>query len=413
MDRREAAIYRDISKKIKSLYALRRKREGFIPGADKIRYGGRVYDDKDIYAAVEAALDFWLTMGKRGYDFEDALARSLGAAKVLVVNTGSSANLLAIATICSRSIKRYLRPGDEVITTALAFPTTITPIIQYGLKPVFVDVEPDTYNIDISLLKEAVSKRTKAIVFTHTLGNPADVAGIMAIAKRYGLYVVEDVCDGLGSRFADSSCGTFGDLATFSFYPAHHITMGEGGAVAVNNRQLYKTAMSIRDWGRECVCKGDVSLNGVCGRRFSFSVGQGRDRIDYDHRYIYSNIGYNLKPTDMQVAIGLTQLKKLKGFIDIRRRNFDAIYKGIGQHKDIFILPRSYHKAFASWFAFPITIKESAPFQRKQLLESLERAKIETRLIFAGNILRQPAFKDVDCRVVGDLKHTDNIMRRA
>jgi|GEM_PF-111263 len=407
---REQEIREEILSKVGELYRLREDGSAFVPGKTRIHYAGRVYDEREMQAVVNSALDFHLTLGKEGQAFAAAFAQYMGARHALAVNSGSSANLLAIGALCSRHIPRPLAPGDEVITTALTFPTTLNPILQYGLVPVFADVEKGSYNIDPGLLEQALSEKTRAIVFAHTLGNPARMDAIMAFAKAHGLYVIEDTCDALDSRYDGRLCGTFGDMATFSFYAAHHITMGEGGAVVTNDTDLYRQALSLRDWGRACYCKtGEANPLGACGRRFSHTYEGLPD--GYDHKYVYSNIGYNLKPLDIQCAMGLEQLKKLPAFSRKRKENFAALYAALQKHEAHFILPRSLDNADPSWFCFPLTVREGAPFSRHDIVTYLENRQIETRMLFAGNILRHPGYQNIARRIAGELPNTENILR--
>lgn len=405
----EDAVRTEILKKVKELHTLKKSKEKFIPEKTKVNYAGRVYDEKEMTAVVDSCLDFWLTLGEQGKKFCSDFSKYLGMKHVLVTNSGSSSNLLAVSALCSKNVKNYLKPGDEVITTAMTFPTTLAPIVQNNLVPVFVDVELETYNIDASFIEKAISDKTKAIMFAHTLGNPADMDKIMEIAKKNNLYVIEDTCDALDSRYNEKLCGTFGDISTYSFYAAHHITMGEGGACATNDNELNKAMVSIRDWGRDCFCQtGEKNPNGACNNRFGFKfehLPKG-----YDHKYIYSNIGYNLKPLDIQCAMGIEQLKKLDGFSKKRKENFKFLYNIFKKYEKKLILPRSLPKADPSWFAFPIIIRKDAGFSRSDIVKFLESRMIETRMLFAGNILKQPGFKGISKRIVGNLDNTDIIM---
>lgn len=402
-------IKKEIFEKIKELYQLRHKKR-FIPNESKVPYAGRVYDEKEMIAMVDAVLDFWLTLGEYGEKFEKQFSEYLGVKHTILTNSGSSANLLAVSSLCSQQIKNRLNKGDEVMTPACTFPTTLNPIIQNGLKPVFIDVELSTLNISPEKLEEAITKKTKLIMIPHTLGNPCEIDKIMELAKEHNLYVIEDTCDALGSKYDGKFLGTFGDLATFSFYPAHHITLGEGGAVTTNDDNLTKTVISLRDWGRACFCKwNEKNPNGACSKRFDFKI----DEVPYDHRYIYENIGYNLKPLDIQPAMGLEQLKKLPEFIQARKKNFLRIYKTFSKYEDLFILPKSSKKSDPSWFGFPITLKEGTPFDRKDMLLWLEKNNIQTRLLFAGNIIRQPAYKNIEYRIQGNLKNSDYVMKNS
>ncbi len=404
----ENEIRAEILERVGELYASREAGRKFVPGLDRVHYAGRVFDEKEMQALISSALDFWMTLGEKDIEFTKSLCGYQGMKYGVMANSGSSANLLAVSALCSKNFSGHLNKGDEVVTTAAAFPTTLNPIIQNGLVPVFVDVEADTYNIDAKKIEEALSEKTRAVMFAHTLGNPAEMDRIMSIAKRHDLFVVEDTCDALDSRYGGKLCGTFGDLSTYSFYAAHHITTGEGGAVLTDNPELYKEALSIRDWGRACFCRtGEKNPDGACGRRFSHKFEGLPD--GYDHKYVYSNIGYNLKPLDLQCAIGVEQLKKLPAFTEKRKRNFSALYNALKEHKDFLILPRAYEKADPSWFALPVTVREEAPFSRKEIVSYLESKRIETRMLFGGNILRQPGYRDILHRVGGALTNTDKI----
>lgn len=381
----------------------------FIPGQTRVQYAGRVYDEQELMAAVDAALDFWLTAGPRAEAFEEGLARFLNLRHALAVNSGSSANLVALTVLRSRRLERPLEAGDEVITPAAGFPTTVAPIIQNGLVPVFVDCQLGTYNLEPEQLEPALSKRTRAIFLAHTLGNPVEMTPVMEFARAHNLYVVEDTCDALGAAYDGRMVGTFGDLATLSFYPAHHITTGEGGAVLTDDPLLARIAQSIRDWGRDCHCRHDSPPTGACGHRFEWEI-PGLEE-PYDHRYLFVEIGYNLKMTDLQAAIGLAQLEKLPGFIAARRHNFEKLYEGLKPYEEFLLLPAWSDRARPSWFAFPITVRPTAPFSRRDLTAFLEAHNIETRFLFAGNILRQPGYRGAPHRTVGDLANSDLILR--
>ncbi len=379
----------------------------FIPGVSAVPVSGRVFDAEDVQTLVESSLDFWLTAGRFSEQFERAFARRVGVREARLVNSGSSANLAAVTALTSPTLgDRQLRPGDEVITVAAGFPTTVNPILQNGLVPVFVDVELGTYNVDISQLEEALSPRTRALIFAHTLGNPFDAAAVQAFARQHGLWLIEDCCDALGATFAGQGVGTFGDIATFSFYPAHHITMGEGGCVVTDKPALAKLLESIRDWGRDCWCP--PGKDNTCGKRFDWALGTLP--CGYDHKYTYSHIGYNLKVTDMQAAVGVSQLKKLDGFIAARRANFKRLQASLASHQDFFLLPETLAESDPSWFGFPIAVRPESGLKRDAVLRMLEARKIGTRLIFAGNLTRQPAYKDATYRVVGDLRNSDYVM---
>lgn len=408
----ETQLRNEIMDRIRQLYELRRDAQAFIPGKTKVHYAGRVYDEKEMQAMADSLLDFTLTLGANGDSFVSEFAAMMGMKHGLVVNSGSSANLVAVSALCSPNLPRPIPQGCEVITAALAFPTTLNPIIQNGLVPVFVDVEEGTYNLDASLLEQALSDKTRAIVLAHTLGNPADMETVMEFARAHALYVVEDVCDALDSRLNGRRCGTFGDLSTYSFYAAHHITMGEGGAVLTDSAELYRQALSIRDWGRACFCRtGEETPLGACGKRFSGHF-EGLPE-GYDHKYVYSNIGYNLKPLDIQCAMGIEQLKKLPQFTLKRREHFTRLYEGLREHGDVFILPRALKGAEPSWFAFPLQVREGAGFTRNDIVRYLEEGNIETRMLFAGNILRHPAYRRISHRISGGLAETERVLQDA
>jgi CDP-4-dehydro-6-deoxyglucose reductase, E1 len=381
----------------------------FIPGKTMINYSGRVYDEKELVNLVDSSLDFWLTAGRFAADFEKKLAHFIGVRYCMLVNSGSSANLLAMTALTSPKLgKRRLVPGDEVITVACGFPTTLNPILQNGLVPVFIDVELGTYNIDTGKIEKALSKRTKAIFVAHTLGNTVNLDKIMKIAKKHGLWVIEDNCDALGSKYKGKYTGTYGHLATCSFYPPHHITMGEGGAVLTNDPLLKKIVMSFRDWGRDCWC--EPGHDDTCGKRFSQKFGELP--FGYDHKYVYSHIGYNLKITDMQAAIGVAQLDKLPGFIKARKNNFRSLISSLRSkgYDKYLLLPRPEENSDPSWFGFPILVKKNAPFRRADIVNFLESRKIATRMMFGGNLTKQPAYIDIKCRFSGGLKNTDTVM---
>lgn len=409
MNENEKKLRKEILEKVNEIYKIRKQEEKFIPGVTRINYAGRVFDEKEIQALVSSSIDFWLTLGEKGKEFEKKFSEYLGVEKTIVCNSGSSANLLAVSALCSKMIDNPLKSGDEIITTAVTFPTTLTPIIQNNLIPVFVDVELGTYNIDVSKIEQAISPKTRAIIFAHTLGNPAEMDKIMEIAKKYSLYVIEDACDALDSRYNGKLVGTFGDVSTYSFYAAHLITMGEGGAVATNNLRIARAVLSLRDWGRDCFCQtGEKNPNGACTMRFKHKFPELPD--GYDHKYVYTNIGYNLKPLDLQCAIGLEQLKKLPEFSRKRKENFKKLYETFKKYEDKLILPSWLPKADVSWFAFPVTVRENAGFSRKEIIEYLESKMIETRMMFCGNVLRQPGFANIKKRVYGELRNTDIIL---
>lgn len=405
------ALRQSILAQVAEYYQQAHAGRPFLPGQTRVQYAGRVFDDAEMQNMVAAVLDFWLTAGPWAEQFEKKLGRFLGVREVIPVNSGSSANLVAISALCSKQLQQGLRPGDEVIVPAASFPTTINPIIQNGLVPVFVDSCLGDYNLDPAQLEAALSPRTRAVMFAHTLGNPADMDAIPAFVREHNLFLVEDTCDALGSRWNGRAVGTFGNLATLSFYPAHHITMGEGGAVYTNSRRLAKIARSIRDWGRDCWCGYDNPVNGRCGRRFVREI-PGVEGC-YDHRYLYTEIGYNLKLTDPQAAVGLAQLDKLPEFIARRKRNFAYLRAGLQPFEEFLLLPTWRPPADPSWFAFPIWIRDDAPFSRYDLTHYLEMRQVETRPLFAGNILEQPAYQGLNCRVVGNLPNAKRIMRGA
>jgi CDP-6-deoxy-D-xylo-4-hexulose-3-dehydrase len=384
----------------------------FVKGETYIPASGKVLDEDDLINLLDASLDLWLTAGRYADEFERTLAGFLGVKYCALVNSGSSANLIALSALTSHKLEeRSLKPGDEVITVAAGFPTTVAPVIQNRLVPVFVDVNPGTYDIDVSQLETAVSAKTKAIFLAHTLGNPFEIEAVKEFAVRHKLWIIEDNCDALGSKYDGKFTGTFGHIATCSFYPAHHITMGEGGAVLTNDSELHEIILSFRDWGRDCWCP--PGKDNTCGRRFNQQ--HGKLPFGYDHKYVYSHLGYNLKATDLQAAIGVSQLKKLPSFIEKRQHNFDLLKKGLQKFEDVLVLPEATIGSEPSWFGFPIIIRKEASFDRHLLTTYLEKHKIGTRLLFAGNILKQPAFSDANhvYRTGSDLENTDLIMERA
>ena len=404
-------VRREILEKVGDYYRLAHQSGPFVPGETFVNYGGRVYDERELQGAVDAVLDFWLTDGPRVETFSDALSAFLGVKHVLMVNSGSSGNLVAMSTLCSRRLDRPLQPGDEVITPAATFPTTVAPIVQNSLVPVFVDCKMGTYNIDVDLLGAALSDRTRAVFVPHILGNPVEMDVVMDFAAAHDLYVVEDTCDALGSLYDGKPCGAFGDLSTFSFYPAHHITTGEGGAVATNSAALQHIAHAIRDWGRDCWCNHKSSSDGECGRRFDWKIPGLNE--PYDHRYYFTEIGYNLKMTDIQAAIGIPQLVKLPDFVAARKRNFQVLYDSLSRYQDVLLLPEWSPKADPAWFAFTIAVRESAPFGRRELNEYLRERRVETRYLFAGNILQQPGYRHIAHRVATPLTETDRVLKSA
>jgi CDP-6-deoxy-D-xylo-4-hexulose-3-dehydrase len=381
----------------------------FVPGESAVPVSGRVFDATEIQSLVDSSLDFWLTTGRFANQFEREFAKVFGVRGAVLVNSGSSANLVALSTLTSSKLgDARLKPGDEVITVAAGFPTTVNPIVQNRLVPVFVDVRLPTYDVDPEQLEAALSEKTGAVMIAHTLGNPFDLDAVVAFAKKHDLWLVEDCCDALGATYRGRNIGTFGDIATVSFYPAHHITMGEGGAVLTGSPLLKTIAESFRDWGRDCWC--EPGKDNTCGKRFDWQLGELPH--GYDHKYTYSHIGYNLKATDMQAAVGVAQLKKLSGFIDARRANFKYLHDGLADLQNYFVLPQATDGAEPSWFGFPIAVRPDAPFTRDHVVQSLEKKKIGTRLLFGGNLLRQPAYLDIEHRVVGALPNTDYVMNQ-
>jgi CDP-6-deoxy-D-xylo-4-hexulose-3-dehydrase len=379
----------------------------FVPGENNVPVSGKVFDSSELQHLVESSLDAWFTTGRFAAEFERDFAAFMGVRCASLVNSGSSANLVALSCLTSPSLgDRRLRPGDEVITVAAGFPTTVNPIIQNGLVPVFVDVQLPTYNIDVTQLEAAFSERTRAIIVAHTLGNPFDIDAVMAFANKHNLWLIEDCCDAVGSTYQNRSVGTFGHLATTSFYPAHHITMGEGGCVLTQSPMMKKLVESFRDWGRDCWC--DPGKSNTCGCRFEWKMGSLP--AGYDHKYIYSHIGYNLKATDMQAAIGVAQLKKLPAFMAARRDNFIKLRESLRDLEDTFILPEATPQSNPSWFGFPVAVRPESDVTRNRVVQFLESRKIATRLLFGGNLLRQPAYHEVKFRAIGNLPNTDFVM---
>lgn len=381
----------------------------FVAGESYIPVSGKVFDEVEIQHLVDSALDFWLTTGRFADQFQKEFSRFMEVRSTVLVNSGSSANLVALSCLTSPQLgDRALKPGDEVLTVAAGFPTTVNPIIQNNLIPVFVDVQIPTYNVDVNYLEAALSPRTRALVLAHTLGNPFDLDAVGELARRHNLWLIEDCCDAVGAGYNGRKVGTFGDLATVSFYPAHHITMGEGGAVITNKPKLKTLAESFRDWGRDCWC--DPGRDNTCGKRFEHQLGDLP--CGYDHKYTYSHIGYNLKATDMQAAVGLAQLQKVAGFIEARRANFSYLYENLRDLEDYLILPQATPNSEPSWFGFPVAVRADAPFTRNQLVQFLEQRRIATRLLFGGNLVRQPAYRNAQFRVASPLDNTDYIMNQ-
>jgi CDP-6-deoxy-D-xylo-4-hexulose-3-dehydrase len=402
-------IREQIAKLVEQYAALEFAPKEFIPGQTPVPPAGKLLDAMEIKNMVEASLDGWLTTGRFNTEFERNLARFFGVRHAITVNSGSSANLVAFSTLTSPTLnERAIKPGDEVIGVAAGFPTTVNPILQFGAVPVFVDVELGTYNIDATKIEAAISPKTKAIMLAHTLGNPYNLDVITGLCKKYNLWLIEDCCDAMGTTYHGKKVGTFGDLATLSFYPAHHITMGEGGAVLTNEPRLKRIAESFRDWGRDCFC--DPGKDNTCGKRFCWRLGELPE--GYDHKYTYSHIGYNLKITDMQAACGLAQLEKAPAFIQKRKDNFEFLKSRLANCEQFLALPQATINSDPSWFGFPITLKPNAPITRLELLQKLDAQKIGTRLLFAGNLTRQPSMIGRNFRVSGDLTNTDVVMNQ-
>jgi CDP-4-dehydro-6-deoxyglucose reductase, E1 len=399
-------LRKEIHKKTIEYYEIIHATKDFIPGKSRVNYAGRVFNELELINAVDASLDFWLTEGRFSEEFADKISDFLDVENVLLTNSGSSANLLAFSALTSENLgDRRLKPGDEVIAVAAGFPATVTPIIQYGLIPVFVDVHIPTYNIDVDMMRNAVTDKTKCIFIAHTLGNPFNIDEVMELAEAHNLWVIEDNCDAFGSEYRGKKTGTFAHLSTISFYPAHHITTGEGGAICTDDPQLAQLVRAFRDWGRDCYCAGGE--NNTCGKRFSQQFGALP--FGFDHKYVYSEIGYNLKMTDIQAAIGSAQMDKLPGFCDNRRINFTRWMRIFSNYEKFFILPEATSKSDPAWFAFIVTLREDAPFTRDQLTAHLNANFIETRNLFAGNMTRQPGFEKRDWRIADHLTNTDYI----
>ncbi len=408
-------LKKEIFSKVKEYFLLAHQQEKFMSGKSKVNYAGRVYDEKELINLVDSALEFWLTAGRYAKKFEKNFSDFLGVKHCILTNSGSSANLLAITTLTSHKLgEGQLKPGDEVITTACCFPTTVAPIIQNNLVPVFVDVSIPTYNIECLQLEEALSEKTRAVFLAHTLGNPFDIDQVKNFCRKNELFLIEDNCDSLGSEYKGKYTGTFGDIATYSFYPPHHITMGEGGALTTDNTILKDIICSFRDWGRDCWC--DSGQDNACSKRFSWQLGQLPE--GYDHKYTYSHFGYNLKVTDLQAAVGCAQLEKLPGFIKKRRENFKELYHGLKKYENHLILPEATYGSHPSWFGFLITVREDSDYSKNDIVDYLESKGIQTRMLFAGNIINHPCFDEIrgdirKYRVIGNLETTDNIMRNS
>jgi CDP-4-dehydro-6-deoxyglucose reductase, E1 len=400
-------LRQEILEKTKEYYELKFSKKEFLPGKSKVNYAGRVFNEAELVNLVDSSLDFWLTEGRYSEMFTEKIADFLNVEHVLLTNSGSSANLLAFSALTSEKLgDKRLKPGDEVIAVAAGFPATVTPIIQYKLVPVFVDIEIPTYNIDVQKIEKAITPKSRCIFLAHTLGNPFNLEVVMEIAKKHNLWVIEDNCDAFGSKYKEKYTGTYGHLSTISFYPAHHITTGEGGAIITNDPQLAQIVRAFRDWGRDCYCAGGE--NNTCGKRFSQQFGTLP--VGYDHKYVYSEIGYNLKMTDMQAAIGAAQMDKLESFCKQRRENFKRYTAIFSKYPQYFILPQPTENSDPAWFAFIVTLKEGCPFTRDQLTRFLNDNLIETRNLFAGNMTRQPGFVNKEFRIVENLENTDYVM---
>jgi CDP-4-dehydro-6-deoxyglucose reductase, E1 len=400
-------LRKEIIEKTIEYHNARFAQKEFIPGKSRVNYAGRVFNQNELVNAVEASLDFWLTEGRYSEEFSEKISELLEVEHVLLTNSGSSANLLAFSALTSDKLgDKRLKPGDEVISVAAGFPATVTPIIQYGLIPVFVDVQIPTYNIDIKMMRKAITPKTRCIFIAHTLGNPFNIEAVMELANENDLWVIEDNCDAFGSEYKGKKTGSFAHLSTISFYPAHHITTGEGGAICTNDAQLAQLVRAFRDWGRDCYCAGGE--NNTCGKRFSQKFGNLPS--GFDHKYVYSEIGYNLKMTDIQAAIGVAQIDKLSQFCEQRKENFKEWNRIFAKYPDYFILPKATKNADPAWFAFIVTIKEEAPFTRDEITGYFNEKLIETRVLFAGNMTKQPGFIGKNWRITDHLRNTDYIM---
>ena len=404
---KQEEIRKQILELTKEYYKAKFENIPYTPGKSRVNYAGRVFDERELVNLVDSSLDFWLTEGRFSEQFTEKISEFLGVSNVVLVNSGSSANLIAFSAITSEKLgDRRLKPGDEVISVAAGFPATVTPIIQNNCVPVFVDVDIPTYNIDVEMMRKAITEKTKCIFIAHTLGNPFNLNAVMELAKQYNLWIIEDNCDAFGSKYDGKYTGTFGHISTISFYPAHHITTGEGGAVCSNDEQLAKIIKSFRDWGRDCYCAGGE--NNTCGKRFSQNFGTLP--YGYDHKYVYSEIGYNLKMTDMQAAIGAAQMDKLPSFCEQRKNNFKRYNEIFSKYEEYFVLPKATENSDPAWFSFIITVKDSAPFKRDELTKYLNENLIETRNLFAGNMVRQPAFMGKHYKIADHLNNSDYIM---
>ena len=409
-DGKEQDLRSQVFESVRAYYQYKFPEKNFIAEETYVPVSGKVFDEAEVLNLVDASLDFWLTTGRYAAEFEKRFAEWIGVKHCLLVNSGSSANLLALTALTSPKLgDQRLQAGDEVITVAAGFPTTVNPIFQNQLIPVFIDIQLSTYEIDVSQLEAALSPKTRAIMIAHTLGNPFDIDAVMAFAEKHDLWVIEDNCDAVGTLYNGQKTGTFGHLSTVSFYPAHHMTMGEGGAVLTNDTRLKKIVESFRDWGRDCWCAPGV--DNTCNKRFEWQLGDLP--FGYDHKYTYSHIGFNLKMTDMQAAVGIAQLDKLPNFIARRKENFDFLKQQLLDLQNFLILPEATPNSDPSWFGFLVLVKENIPFTRNELVQYLEKQRIGTRLLFGGNLVKQPAYKDLPYRVVGDLSNTDHVMQNA
>jgi CDP-6-deoxy-D-xylo-4-hexulose-3-dehydrase len=406
----EIDLRKKVFEAVQDYYDFKFQANVFTPGKTYIPVSGKVFDCQEMVSLVDSALDFWLTTGRYAAEFEQRFAEWIGVKHCLLVNSGSSANLLALTALTSPKLgDKRLQPGDEVITVAAGFPTTVNPIFQNQLVPVFLDIQLPTYEIDTSQLEAALSDRTRAIMVAHTLGNSFDLQAVIAFAQKHDLWVIEDNCDAVGTLYEGRKTGTFGHLATVSFYPAHHMTMGEGGAVLTSDSRLKKIVESFRDWGRDCWCAPGV--DNTCGKRYGWQLGDLP--FGYDHKYTYSHVGYNLKMTDMQAAVGCAQLDKLPDFVAKRRQNFQFLSEQLQDLQDVLVLPKATPSSEPSWFGFLLSVKDNAPFTRNALVEYLEEKRIGTRLLFGGNLVRQPAYEGLNYRIIGDLRNTDSVMKSA